>query len=61
MKALQELHDMDLMLNELQWQLNSACRACNAYFDEIQAPSASDKVLQDIAKKMTQCLDQLRN
>jgi len=58
--ALMELNELQLMLNELHWQLNNATKAFNAFFDSSCAEtSAEHAALKQIAAEVEACLQKI--
>lgn len=58
--ALVELNELQLMLNELHWQLNNAAKAFNAFFDGSCAETGAEHAaLRQIAAEVDACLQKM--
>jgi HD-GYP domain-containing protein (c-di-GMP phosphodiesterase class II) len=59
--ALAELNELQLMQNELQWQLGSACRVFRAFLERGSEQSSSEhQALEDIYAEAERCLQALQ-
>lgn len=59
-EALGELNQIELMLNELQWQLQNTCKVCSAFIEQDKGNSTRSRSIEEISGKIRGYLDQLQ-
>jgi len=59
--AIVELNEIELMMNELSWQLNNACRSCNSFLDIANAPAKVMFNLRESYNTLVLCLGDLED
>jgi len=60
-EAIAELNEIELMMNEIHWQLNNACRTCNGYLDHATAPAKTMFSLRESYNNLILCLGDLED
>jgi hypothetical protein len=60
-EAIREMTEIELLLNELRWQLNNACKTCNTYLDRANADAKILFNLREAYNGLTLCLGELED
>ncbi len=60
-EAIAELNEIDLMLNELHWQLKNACRSCDDSLEKSEASAETQFKLREAYTTVGLCLGELED